>query len=228
MSVPTERSEELRELIKSRSITHAELMHFGWFVLETDSYLQEMEQSERDFLSSLDPETLAEHNESSNPEFDPFPYFAMRTSYSHVIYLASLLEVALEKACTRVSQAAKNIPFELTELKGDKWSTRKKFLERYARFELPAQPWKRLMLIVTLRNFIVHDNGLLLSLSEADRRLFSNEPDIDLGNEFVLIRNEFWRAALESLDQLMSAIDHGVSAAASRALAPHAVSGSRT
>ena len=104
-------------------------------------------------------------------------YFRRRMMYSHVIYMASLLETYLKRACARVeasrplaeSKSAKNGCFKLQDIRGDKWDQPKKFLEVYCRFDFPGC-WATLRLLADVRNVLVHDNGSLESEEPAKRQ----------------------------------------------------------
>ena len=66
-------------------------------------------------------------------------YCLKRSRYSHVIYLVSLFESFLDNSCIKLSQiiGKNNLQFNVTELKGDQWSVKKKYLERYGKFQIP-------------------------------------------------------------------------------------------
>ena len=101
-----------------------------WYFSKTEAVLTEMLSIERAYIQEQAATQAEDINDSGIVAVE---YYTKRIRYSHVIYLTSLLETCLERACSKLTSAVgtKNIPFAFNELTGDQWSKKRKFLERY-------------------------------------------------------------------------------------------------
>jgi hypothetical protein len=146
-------------LAETRSSHQQELELFEYYAKETTKIIDELE-------SAKDPDDDRAER-----------YFRRRMMYSHVIYLASLLETYLKRACSRLeasrplaeSKSAKSGRFTLQDIGGDKWDQPKRFLEVYCRFDFP-ECWSSLRFLADVRNVLVHDNGVLEAKDPAKRQ----------------------------------------------------------
>jgi len=116
-----------------------ELELFDWYVKETESVLRQMLAGEHAYIQEQIAAGTPDVNDSGMVAVD---YYGKRLRYSHIIYLTSLLETCLERACTTLTTAIGKdaVPFSLEDLGGDQWSKRRKFLER-KRPQTPVLTW---------------------------------------------------------------------------------------
>lgn len=119
-----------------------ELELFDWYTRETEAVLGAMSAGEHAYIQEQINAGTLDINDSGAVAVD---YYAKRLRYSHVIYLTSLLETCLERACATLTTALGKdaVPFGPDELMGDQWSTKLKFLERYGHFEIPGTSGRR-------------------------------------------------------------------------------------
>lgn len=124
----------------------------------------------------------------------------------------------MERECGRITAAIgkMNIPFALSELNGDQWSKKLKYIERYGRIDVSASAWKKAGELIAIRNNLVHDNGKLSELGDQDKRRFTKFPGIHFDQTQVIVEFEFVRYAFEAVKELCSDIDEKVSGAISR------------
>lgn len=147
-------------------------------------------------------------------------YYAKRIRYSHVIYMASLLEAFLRGECDRLTTGVgeHNVPFKLTELKGAQWSTKRLFLERTGHFRVDSALWDDVFDLVLLRNVLVHENGAGSRLGAKVTRRLSKCPGIVLNVPEVLIESEYTRYAFVAINRLCREIEILVGQAIERAV----------
>ncbi len=149
-------------------------------------------------------------------------YYARRIRYSHVIYLTSLLETSLDRACSKLTTAVgeENIPFRLRDLAGDQWSKKRKFLERYGRFQLPSDLWSKLKTLIEVRNYLVHENGSTAEVPAEQRRKLQRYPGLDVeGHEFK-IEDAYVRDAFDTVRSFVSVVEKQVGEVIKRAKHP--------
>lgn len=106
---------------------------FDWYVKGTETLLSGMLSSERAFIQEQVQSGAEDINDSGMVAVE---YYLKRVHYSHVIYMASLLETFLERSCTALTTAVgeQNLPFTTAELKGDQWSGTENFLRGTGNF----------------------------------------------------------------------------------------------
>jgi hypothetical protein len=163
-----------------------EIELFEWYVRNTEAVLTEMLSGEHEYIQEQVAAQVEDINDSGILAVE---YYTKRLRYSHVIYLTSLLETCLERACSKLTSAvgSENIPFSVNELTGDQWSKRRKFLERYGHFELPKDIWSEVKVLISVRNDLVHQNGSTSNLTEEQRNALKKQPGIDVtGYEFKI------------------------------------------
>ena len=134
-------------------------------------------------------------------------YHSKRISYSNVIYLASLLETCLQRACDNLKMALGGVPFELSELKGDQWTKRYKFLKRYGQFAFSPQLLSELETLTKIRNYLVHENGSTINIKPEDKKIFLKCPAVDVGTYEFTIEFAFIQHGLELLKQLVRELE---------------------
>lgn len=205
----------LDEIKNQSSLDVFELELFEWYVKETEVLIGKVLEDERNYVREqmeCDPEQI---NDSGIVAAE---YYLKRVRYSHVIYLASILETFLERECGRITAAVDemNIPFALKELNGDQWSKKRKYIERYGRIDVSASAWKKADELIALRNHLVHDNGSLSELGDQEKRRFTKSPGINFDQTQIIVEFEFIRYAFEAVKELCSDIDEKVSGAISR------------
>lgn len=182
---------------------------FDWYVKETEVVLSKMLSSERAYIE----EQIA----TGNPEINDsgmlaVEYNTKRIRYSHIIYLASLFESCLERACSKLITAVGHevMPFGPTELKGDQWAKRRKFLERYGDITIPKELWSEPNMLNKIRNYLVHENGSTTSISDEERKEINKRPGVDIKSTEFVLEETYIRHASEALRKLVQAVETGV------------------
>ena len=152
-------------------------------------------------------------------------YYLKRVRYSHVIYIASLLETFLERSCVRLEEVLgkQNLPFTTADLKGSQWVVRKKFLERYGNFSIPKSIWFDIEELIKLRNNIVHDNGDTSTLNEKDKQAVAKRSGIKLSGHEVVIEANYIHSALEAIKSVVQFVEKEIGAMVDKAIQPRAV-----
>lgn len=210
----------LRQLQGTSSFDYSELELFEWYIRETETIFESMLETENEALESgllTDPD--GEINDSG---FLAVEYFIRRARYSHVIYLTSLLESFLERECKRLRLALPDasVPFELNEIKGDKWSARRKYVERYSKITIPADSWTGCATLIRLRNLLVHENGTVgIKVDENLRGLLAT-PGISVAGGQVAVQQEFVSDAFVQIRKFTSLIASHVDDVIQRAVKP--------
>jgi hypothetical protein len=198
-----------------------ELELFGWYLRETDELIVQMEVEEvaciREQLDAGDPEP----NDSG---IVAASYYARRVRYSHVIYLASLLESVMKRECRRlfVALGKPNVPFLWSDLKGDPWSAKRQFLEKYGHFEIEPMLWRPLQHLLNVRNVLVHDNGTVDSLSLDRRAAITKASGIDIISDELEIKAEYIQSAFEAVQKIARFLNENVRVVIDRAIQPRA------
>jgi hypothetical protein len=223
MEIPEPLKKSIRSMMledmESDTLDHFELGLFEWYVRETEAVLSTMLTTEQTYIQEQVASGVPDINDSGMLALE---YYTKRSRYSHIIYLTSLLEECLARACEKVRQAIGNqsIPFELSELSGDQWTKKRKFIERYGRFTLPTLIWCELESLILVRNVLVHENGRTASLKANQRKQLEKQQGIDLdGYEFKL-EESYVRHAYMAVREFVKALESGVSEVINRAKRP--------
>lgn len=110
-------------------------------------------------------------------------YFTKRVRRSHIIYLASLLQTSMVKACQSLARLKEIDKWEAktADYKGDQWVKKRKFLNEHGGIQIPDATWTVLSALVVLRNNLVHSNGELDVLSDKHRDLLATLPGTTFG-----------------------------------------------
>ena len=183
-----------------------ELELFDWYLKETEAVLTNMLASEQEEVRQQMAQDVENVNDSGIVAAE---YYTMRIRYSHVIYLTSLLETCLERACSVLRHAIgeENVPFDLGELSGDQWTKKRKFLERYGHLDLPKGVWSEIQVLTSVRNCLVHDNGNTSGLSTGDRNAIKKRPGISVDGYEIRIEELFVRHSYNSVSSFVRAIE---------------------
>jgi hypothetical protein len=186
-----------------------EIELFRWYVKETEAVLKQMLSSEHAYIREEVEKGASEINDSGMVAVE---YYEKRIRYSHVIYLVSLLESCLERACSKLIAAVGTgiTPFGPTELKGDKWAKRRQFLERYADLVIAEELWSTPKMLVSIRNYLVHENGETASVSDQMRKEIKKHPGLDIDGSEFKIEDAYIQHSLEALRLLVNAIEKGI------------------
>ena len=213
MELPSDVKRALRALmlgeLSSNTLDVFEIELFEWYVRETEKVLDEMSRAESSYIQEQVDAGDPEPNDSGLVAVD---YHARRIRYSHIIYLTSLLETSLERACSTLSTAVgkENIPFRLRDLSGDQWSKRRNFLERYGRFELPADLWSKIQVLLQVRNYLVHENGSTANLDEGLRAQLGTCDGLGIDGYEFRIDDTYVKAAFVVVRSFVSAVEERV------------------
>ena len=204
-----------------RSLETYELDLFGWFRRETEEAWGKMDDQEQQYIQEQVAAGAEEINDSGILAVN---YYRKRTRYSHVIFLASLLESAMKRECDRLSTAlGEKILFRPSELKGDPWSARKVFLERHGSFQTPDDLWGSINGLLAVRNALVHHNGEASLLTKDQIAALGKIPGVDMDRSEVGIEAAYLDQATESVRSLMEFIHQSINSVIDRAVRPQAV-----
>ena len=204
-----------------RSLEIYELDLLRWFITETEEAWAKMDTEEQEYIQEQLSAGDEEPNDSGMIAVD---YYRKRTRYSHVIFLASLLEGAMKRECDRLSNAlGENILFKPSELKSDPWSARKTFLERHGSFQTPDDLWVPIKSLLALRNSLVHHNGELLLLTQEQISVLGKINGVDVTGSEVNVEAGYFHQAIESVGTLMEFLHEGTNSVIDRAVKAQAV-----
>lgn len=191
----------LSELKGHRSLEAYELDLFDWFRKETEDAWARMYTEEQKYIQKQGASGSEEINDSG---IIPVSYFRKRMRYSHVIFLASLLEGAMKRECGRLTAAlGEKILFNPSDLKGDPWSARKVFLERYGSFKTPDDLWASIKSLLAVRNALIHHNGEISLLTEEQVGVLRKTPHINVENVEIDIEDGYLDQPKEAIRELM-------------------------
>jgi len=212
-NLPQEMKAYLRALMLDEMGTDTldlyEIELFAWYAKETEGVLQKMLSSERAYIREQTAQGGPEINDSGIVAVD---YYARRIRYSHIIYLVSLLESCLERACSTLMTVSspETKPFGPTELKGDPWTRRRKFLERYGSLKIPNDLWTAPEMLISVRNCLVHENGSTANLSDDKRKKIGEFPGLDISGSEFKIGQIYVLHALQALRALVKHVEDGI------------------
>lgn len=212
----------LNQLGDSSTLDVYELELFNWYVQETEKPLDVMLSAEHAYIQEQINEGSDYVNDSGIVAAE---YYLKRVRYSHVIYMTSLLETFLERACDKLTRivGAQNVPFSPAELKGNQWFVKRKFLEKYGKFHLPDDVWSEINALITLRNILVHDNGSTSDLNPEKKIMLAKQTGINLSGHEVVIEAEYVYCAFKAMKSLVQFIESGLTEVIDRAIRPRPI-----
>ncbi len=199
-----------------------EIELFDWYVKETEAVLIQMLSSEHAYIQEQIAAGVPDINDSGIVAVE---YYAKRMRYSHIIYLTSLLETCLERACSKLTIAVskETMPFGLAELTGDQWSKKRKFLERYGHFELPKDLWSEVQVLISVRNYLVHENGSTANVPDDQRNALKKRPGLDIDSYEFKIEEAYVRHAYQAVKSFVQAVEERVGEVIRRAKPPQSI-----
>jgi hypothetical protein len=199
-----------------------ELELFEWYVNETENVIVEMLSAERTYIQEQIDIGVDDINDSGIVAAE---YYLKRVRYSHVIYMTSLLENFLERSCANLTNiiGQQNLPFSIKDLKGDQWSVKKKFIEKYGKFSIPENLWGEIKALTLLRNNIVHDNGYISELKHDDKAHLEKQRSINLKGCEVVIEVEYIHDAFKAIKSLVKFVEARLGEIADRAIRPRII-----
>jgi hypothetical protein len=186
-----------------------EIELFEWHVKETEGAWQKMLSSERKYIQDQVDKGAPDVNDSGMLAAE---YYARRIRYSHVIYLVSLLESFLDRACSALIAIAapETRPFGPTELTGNQWEKRLKFLERYGNVKIPGELRSSPEMLIVVRNCLVHENGSTAHVSDGNKRKIRNLPGLNIDGAEFRIEEVYIQHALNGLKALVLYVEDGI------------------
>ena len=209
----------LEQLSDTSTLGTFELELFDWYVQETEEILNGMLSAEGSYIQEQIDAGIEVPNDSGMVAVE---YYLKRVRYSHVIYMTSLLEIFLERSCGRLTiiVGEQNMPFTTTELKGDQWSVKRKFLERYGEFSISKKVWSEIEALIFLRNNIAHDNGSTKKLKPNDKTMLAKRPGVKVSGYEVEIEAEYVRSAFEAIRSVVQFVEAQLGEVVGRAICP--------
>lgn len=209
--------ENLKKILHTGMLDHLgtntldlyEIELFDWYIKETETLLNQMLSSEHAYIQEQIATGNPDINDSGILAVD---YYIKRIRYSNIIYLASLLETCLERACSKLITAVGQdvVPFGPTELKGDPWTKRRKFLDRYGDLQIPKVLWSEPKMLDSIRNYLVHENGSTANISDDERKEIKKRPGVDIDGAEFKIEEVYIQHASTALKLLVQAVENGI------------------
>lgn len=204
-----------------RSLEAYELDLFSWFRTETEKTWAQMDAEEQAYVREQIATGAEDVNDSGVLAVS---YYCKRMRYSHVIFVASLLEGAMKRECDRLTAAlGEKVLFKPSELKGDPWSARMTFLERHGSFHKPEALWAAIKDLLAVRNALVHHNGELSLLTDEQVSVLSKVPGIQLKHSEVSVEATYLDQASDSVRNLMEFVHEKTNLVIDRSVRPQAV-----
>lgn len=209
----------LKQLKGTPTLDIYELELFDWYAKETEELLNRMLSAGRSYIQEQLNTEAEEINDSGMVAVD---YYLKRIRYSHVIYLTSLLETCLERACDTLTKAVgkQNLSFEVTELRGDQWVHEAEVSRKVWRFEIPEEMWSAIQVLISIRNNLVHDNGDTNTLKANEKIAIAKWPGIKLNGNEVVIEPPLVGHAFEAMKSLTSFVEDRLAEVIDRAIGP--------
>ncbi|MEA3642898.1 MAG: hypothetical protein VBE63_23580 [Lamprobacter sp.] len=211
----------LSELKGRHSLETYELDLFWWFRRETEETWLQMDVEEQKYIQEQIAAGAEEINDSGIVTVD---YYRKRMRFSHIIFLTSLLESGMKRECNRLTIALhEKILFKASDLKGDPWSARKVFLERYGSFQTPNDLWDPIKKLLAVRNALVHHNGEVSMLTKDQAAALGKIPGIDVKRSEIDIDVSYVDQASESVRKIMKFLHDKTNSVVDRAVKPQIV-----
>lgn len=215
------RRQFLSSLKDHYSLGSNELDLFRWFVAETEEISGRMEAEERKYIQEQIDAGVEEFNDSGMLVVD---YYRETMRSSHVVFLTSLLEGALKRECNRIVLAlGEQILFKPTELKGEVWSSRKLFLEKYCSFSTPENLWNPILELLAVRNAFVHHSGDVSLLATKQVGKLNKIKYINVDSAYVTIEPLFIDTSLRAVRELTDFLHKKTGELIDRAISPNIV-----
>lgn len=216
------RLEAICAALREGVVDRWELPLFEWYADENESVVDKMLSVEQDFVRQ---QTVAGRDCVDDSGIVAVEYYIKRARYAAVIYMTSLLETYLSRACEMLNSilGRQNVHFQPNELAGDKWTRRRKFLERYGNFQVCNSTWSEIETLIFIRNILVHENGDPAAISQSDRRRIKNCKGVIVGQTELVIEKEYIASALSSIRSLIDFVDGELESSFNRALCPQSV-----
>jgi hypothetical protein len=198
-----------------------EIKLFEWFAQETYNMISSMLTTE----NSIIKQQIDAGSDVNDSGIAAIGYFAQRMRYSHVIFLTSLFESFLDRACATLTNVIgeQNIPFALEELTGEKWSKRRRFLEGYGNFGIDQDLWSVAKDLMDVRNLIIHEGGSTYGIKVERKNALCRRLGLRFDGAEITVAPEYIKATLPDLVLLISSIQNEIQNVASRAKGPQAV-----
>lgn len=213
----------LKQMKGEKIIGADELSLFEWYARENGRVIERMLAEEHAFVQKqIDAGNIDAG--ADNHGWLVVEYYIKRARYADVIYMASLLEMYLARACKKLMAILgdHSAIFRPDELAGDKWTKRKKFLEGYGRFAFPKDTWSELERLIRVRNILAHENGSSDSISESEKNKLQ-ERGITVDGHELVIENAFITHCVSAFRSLVEFVDRHVDQIAERALHPESL-----
>lgn len=201
----------VKALSRASLIDIFELELFEWYARETDKLLEEMLSEEVAYIKQQ-YDSGCDSDRVNDSGVMAAEYYVKRIRFSHVIYLTSLLEAFLKLSCDRLGRALEpqGLLFTLSEIKGDQWESKRKFLERYGRFSIPGCIWQEIHVLISIRNNLVHDNGDTGKLSDKLKAKIDSRAGLNISGDEITINKEYVDSAFNSIKDLFKYIDQQI------------------
>lgn len=205
-----------------------ELSLFEWYARENSEVIDSMLAAEQEFNRQQN-DAGADLGDVNDSGMVAVEYYIKRARYADIIYMASLLESYLARACENLTVALgdNNVVFRPEELTGDKWTKRQKFLERYGGFVFPNDAWSALQTLIRVRNILVHENGCSDEISNSDRIEIGTRTGISITRHELVIENEYVKECFEAFRELFKFLDNQVNQAVDRSIRPQVLKSGR-
>lgn len=177
------------------------------FFLETmENFVDSSEQRE---VTALE-KGLERLNSEQKDEFWQWHYpihwqeiFSNRIRASFIMQMCSFVEGELNEICDRV-RVISRVPIKVSDLQGSTLSKAKKFLDAFARLDLPSETsWGEIQRVFEVRNVMVHEGGFAGGFKNRNKlvEFAAIAPGLALSNNHIEVKREFCEYCLASVSR---------------------------
>ncbi|MDJ0709568.1 MAG: hypothetical protein QNJ14_04210 [Woeseiaceae bacterium] len=202
-----------REYASEPLFDYYELSLFKWHLQETENLNKRMHDAALQYIREQVDNDVDIVNDSG---MLPVEYFYRRVRYSDVVFMVSLLESLLEKACMRLRQLLPRVDMP-ENFSGGKWRGPQQFLERYGEVQTPENLWEPVKRLIDVRNLIVHDNGSAEPLGDDGRKELSKCAGLSIKGGRVEVSPEYVERAIDDIELLIQHYEEGIRQTVERA-----------
>jgi len=204
------RKMELRRLSASSLLNSDELALLECYIEKNEQWVDHAKAEEQAHIQSqyCSPDGVNEYGMIA------IRHFERRLRYSHVIYLTSVLDSLLEKACEHLVKIRgnQNLPFKAEDLKGERHEAQMRFLTACGCIDLPGDLVKFIEKLYALRRVIVVANGNPARLEKLMGSKWSPIPidGIHIHGEDIEIGGKYIQAAIAAIREAAEHIEKGM------------------
>jgi hypothetical protein len=195
-----------------------ELSLCEWYLRENSEIVEKMLADELAYVK----EQLSWGNECPNDSgIVAVEYYTKRIRYADIIYMCSLAETFLNRACEKLDFILDDgsPPFQLKRT-DNKWLKCREYLQNRAGISLHEEAWTLLQHLRVVRNLIAHENGTADELEQKEEAAISCLPGIRVRAHELVIEKECLEVSLASFKTLVESTNAQLARLADSRLMP--------